>query len=76
VICWVVCGVYGNRWYFSHMLGAINEVRGRNLQGEKYEKALVAKGGTSLGMALGLFAVLVAVAGVVGIAVEAALGKL
>jgi hypothetical protein len=51
---WFVCAICGNGWYFNHTMGAINKIRERGLRGAEYERALTKKGGTSVGMALGI----------------------
>jgi hypothetical protein len=56
---WFVCAICGNGWYFNHTMGAIDKIRERGLRGAEYEKALAKKGGTSLGMALGITVALI-----------------
>ena len=50
----IVTGVCGNGWYLSHTRRVIAEVRSLGLSEGDHLRALAARGGTSLGAALGL----------------------
>lgn len=51
----IVTGVCGNGWYLSHTRRVVAEVRSRGLSEEDHLRTLAARGGTSVGAALGLF---------------------
>jgi hypothetical protein len=51
----IVVGVCGNGWYLSRARRIIGEVRAQGLSEEGHLRALAARGGSSLGAALGLF---------------------
>lgn len=57
----IVCGAYGNRWYLAHATKVIMQVRAQELSGNAFMDAISKRGGTSIGAALGFFAVIVAV---------------
>lgn len=49
----MICGVYGNRWYYSHTCNKIDKLRRLNLSEESLNQALRRCGGTSLLAAVG-----------------------
>ncbi|QDV38534.1 DUF2628 domain-containing protein [Tautonia plasticadhaerens] len=51
----IVCGSYGNRWYYSHARRVISDVRAQGLGEQAVAGALARRGGTSLVAAIGLF---------------------
>ena len=55
LIVGIVCGICANGWYLSHTRGVIAKVRAQEVQGHAYERALAARGGTSLRASLGMF---------------------
>lgn len=44
----LVCGAGGNRWYWSHVNGLVNEARAENADEQQRNKRLSKAGGTSL----------------------------
>ena len=48
----VICGVFGNQWYWAHARKAIERVRSQGLSGDHYFQALARRGGTSVGAAI------------------------
>lgn len=56
----VICGAYGNRWYLAHATNVIMQVRAQELPENAFMDAISKRGGTSVGAALGYFAVSVA----------------
>jgi hypothetical protein len=57
----IVVGIGGNRWYLTQARRALSEVRSKGLSEDAHLKALSSRGGTSLGVALGLTALFVVV---------------
>ncbi|HBE18244.1 MAG TPA: hypothetical protein DEG17_24325 [Cyanobacteria bacterium UBA11149] len=49
----MICGVYGNRWYYSHTCNKIDRLRRLNLSEESLKQALRRCGGTSWFAAVG-----------------------
>ena len=49
----MICGVCGNRWYYSHTYNKIGKLRRLNLSGESLSQALRRCGGTRLVTAIG-----------------------
>lgn len=62
----IVCGAFGNAWYFAHARRQIAEIRGRGLPDEAYHAALARRGGTSVLGTLGVLCLLIGVLFVVG----------
>jgi hypothetical protein len=62
----LICGVYGNRWYYSHTCDKIAEVRRLNLSEESLTQAFRKRGGTSWLTAVGFIMMFL----IVGILVE------
>jgi Protein of unknown function (DUF2628) len=48
-----VCGIYGNRWYYSHTCKNISEVRRLSTSEASRTQALIKRGGTSWSAAIG-----------------------
>jgi hypothetical protein len=59
-----VCGTFSNRWYLSHALKKIAEVRSYDLREEAYMRLLTDCGGTNFGVAVFAFLIFVALASV------------
>jgi hypothetical protein len=55
----LVCGGYANRWYWSHAAETIGRIRVQ-APPDKVIDAIAKRGGTSVGAALGFFAIFVA----------------
>jgi hypothetical protein len=70
----IVVAVCGNGWYLSHARRVIADVRAQGLSEGPHLKALAERGGTNLGASLGLCALFVVVAGLVGLVLGAVLG--
>src|SRR5262245_22711026 len=51
----IVFGICGNGWYLSHAQRVIAKVQSQQLEGVAHSRALAGRGGTSLGISLGLF---------------------
>jgi hypothetical protein len=62
----ILCGAFGNAWYFAHARRAIGVIRGRDLPDEAYHEALARRGGTSVLATLGLLCLFIGVLFVVG----------
>ena len=62
----LICGVYGNRWYYSHTCDKIAEVRRLNLSEESLTQAFRKRCGTSWLTAVGFIMMFL----IVGILVE------
>jgi hypothetical protein len=54
LVAGIVCGTFGNIWYLSRTLKAINEIRSQGLQEEAYFQSLSKLGGTNIGLSIGL----------------------
>ena len=52
---WLICGVFGNRWYFSHAKRVIAEARAEGFEGEALLRTLSRRGGTNLLASFGIF---------------------
>lgn len=55
IIVGLVCGTYGNRWYYSHTCNEISEVRRLSSSEESRTQVLMKRGGTSWSAAIGFF---------------------
>ena len=62
----VICGQFGNRWYYSQMCNVISELRPDEYPDESYLKKLSERGGTNLAASFGLFILFIIV--IVGVA--------
>jgi len=51
----LICGGFGNRWYYSHARRTIAEVHEEGIEGTALLDTISRRGGTSLGAALGMF---------------------
>jgi hypothetical protein len=50
----IICGVYGNHWYFSQANRAISEARAQGFEDQNLLHVLSKRGGTSLLAAIGV----------------------
>jgi Protein of unknown function (DUF2628) len=71
----LVCGIYGNRWYYSHTCKNISEVRGLSTSEESRTQALIKRGGTSWSAAIGFILMFMILAIVVMGTVAVLFGK-
>jgi hypothetical protein len=53
----LVCGTFGNSWYWTHTKQVIEEVRMMRLDEAEHLSELARRGGTSIWTAVGLFAI-------------------
>lgn len=61
----IVCGGFGNTWYFSHAQKTIGSLRSQGLPEDTYLKALTKHGGTSIAASLGFMLLFFLALGVV-----------
>ena len=57
----IICGAYGNRWYFSHARAAVAELGRETLAEEPLLEALSKRGGTSVAASIAMLALFIAV---------------
>jgi hypothetical protein len=57
----VICGIYGNSWYFAHTKRSIAKIRAMGLPDDTYFAELARRGGTSLLASLGFILLLIVV---------------
>jgi hypothetical protein len=50
----IICGAFGNRWYFSHARAAVSELRSLGLRDDALLQTLTVRGGTSILASLGM----------------------
>ena len=53
----IICGAYGNRWYFNHAKDVIAQVRSKQLPDNVFMNELSKRGGTSIVAGVGFFVV-------------------
>ncbi len=58
----IICGINGNRWYFTYASREISKIRSQNLPDGEALIRIAKKGGTDFWLALGLFIIYLIVA--------------